>query len=62
MDLDNSRKIDIENRGKYLLVFDYDKSKKYLINCSIWSDDNGNYIKPMEVNNNLRYHSFCNIS
>ena len=62
MSLENEREKDMKIRGKNIYVYDYDKSKKRLIDCSIWSDENGNYYKPIELSYNLKYHSFCNIS
>ena len=62
MDLEKNRIEDIKNRGKNILVYDFDKSKKRLVDCNIWGDSEGKYVKPKEVNNYLKYHSFCIIS
>ena len=61
MNLKFEREKDINIRGKYIYVYDYDKSKKRLLDCSIWSDEKGNYVKPVKISE-MKYHSFCIVS
>ena len=50
MKLFNERESDIYIRGSDCEVYNIDGSISYLRNTLIWTDKNGNYVKPKEVN------------